>query len=93
MFKGILPGKRVSSTDFTNLTQLADIPLGKENVPNGSIGVQQPMGKPPKSGLSMGKKKKSAETKKNKAQQPEDKPDTDVAFDKLLVGLDRLQRS
>ncbi|KAJ2918485.1 hypothetical protein MD484_g1959, partial [Candolleomyces efflorescens] len=87
MFKGILPGKRVSSMDFTNLTQLADIPPGKENVPNGSIGVQQPMGKPPKSGLSMGKKKKTAETKKSKVQQPEDKPDTDVAFDKLLDDL------
>ncbi|KAG6373393.1 hypothetical protein JVT61DRAFT_6542 [Boletus reticuloceps] len=34
MFKGILPSKRLPSTEFTMVTSLDDISNGKENVPD-----------------------------------------------------------
>ncbi|KAF6759877.1 armadillo-type protein [Ephemerocybe angulata] len=89
MFKGILPSKRSPSMDFTVLTQLADVPPGKENLPNNSPPTY-PVGKPPKSGLTLGKKKKSnVEAKKQKEQKdkPLDVPETEEAFDRLLDDL------
>lgn len=85
MFKGILPSKRTPSMDFTVLTQLADLPPGKENLPNQSTPVY-PVSKPPKSGgLTLGKKKKSTVEGKKAKDLSVDVPDTEEAFDKLLV--------
>jgi len=85
MFKSILPSKRIPSSDFTMLTELADSapPIGKENHFNSSnalaVPVQSKTGKPGL--LSKGfPEKKRRDTKSND-------PSTEMnqAFDQLLV--------
>lgn len=85
MFKGILPSKRVVSSDFTFLTNLAvDVPAGKENQPTSGVQHSQiPATKVGKVGAAMSKKKRG-DAKKPK-DIPLEVPETNQAFDKLLV--------
>ncbi len=93
MFKGILPAKRISSSDFTMVTSLADVPAnGKENQPGGqpqlatvtkiarpataTKGFQQPY-----------EKKKKTESKGNVQPSGTVGPETNLAFDRLLVSI------
>ncbi|KAF9223697.1 hypothetical protein BS17DRAFT_781078 [Gyrodon lividus] len=46
MFKGILPSKRISSSEFTMVTSLGDISNGKENVPDPVVAVPPKPSKP-----------------------------------------------
>ena len=87
MFKGILPSKRATVSDFTVLTPLADVPPGKENVPqwNGQQSTTASKGGRA-GGLIQTKKKRSAS--KKRTEEPLDLPETNVAFDKLLVSSD-----
>ncbi|KIJ66900.1 hypothetical protein HYDPIDRAFT_149967 [Hydnomerulius pinastri MD-312] len=85
MFKGILPSKRIPSSEFTMVTSLGDISNGKENVPD-SVSVVPT--KPSKATLH----KDKAKHEKSKSA----KPSQDVtvepvvmnqAFDRLLDEL------
>ncbi|KAH6909192.1 armadillo-type protein [Coprinopsis sp. MPI-PUGE-AT-0042] len=82
MFKGILPSKRSSASDFTVLTPLD---VGKENLPwNGQTATTASKGGRA-GGLIQTKKKRSASKKRQ--EEPLDLPETNVAFDKLLDEL------
>jgi hypothetical protein len=93
MFKGILPAKRIPSTEFSMVTNLAEA-SGKENMPGGAVlpppskGTRQATAT---KGLGLGQpqdKKKRGDAKKGKVTpepQPLDAPDMNMAFDKLLV--------
>jgi hypothetical protein len=92
MFKGILPSKRVSSSDFTMVTPLLDI-NGKENLP----GVSAPFSAAQKSTKSVlvanktqiqiPEKKKRGEVKKGTDFKHQDVEGSGMnqAFDRLLV--------
>lgn len=88
MFKGILPSKRATSSDFTMVTPLLDT-NGKENLSD----VAAPQ-KNTRSALAANKvqmqvqeKKKREEVKKGKYNKDHDLegPGTNQAFDRLLV--------
>ncbi|KAF9243471.1 armadillo-type protein [Melanogaster broomeanus] len=85
MFKGILPSKRISSSEFTMLTSLGDISNGKENVPDPVAVVQA---KPPKGTLQ---KDKGKHEKSKSTNAPQGAPVEPVvmnqAFDQLLDEL------
>ena len=93
MFKGILPAKRIPSTDFTMITNLGD-PNGKENMPAGP-GPAAPLGSKATrqatlatKGLAQSQdKKRRGDTKKGKniSEQLLDGDGMNMAFDKLLV--------
>lgn len=93
MFKGILPSKRIVSSDFTMVTNFGDPGAnGKENQP----GTLPPPGalKGTKPALSMSKGFAQSYEKKRTETQDKDRP-TEVlgmnqAFDKLLVCLPTL---
>jgi hypothetical protein len=86
MFKGILPSKRTSASDFTVLTPLADANPGKENLPwNNQASTTASKGGRA-GGLIQTKKKRSASKKRQ--EEPLDLPETNLAFDKLLVSPD-----
>lgn len=74
MFKGILPSKRISTSEFTMVTSLGDISNGKENLPSDAV---QPA-KPPKAPANKSKSK----TPQNTTGEPQV---TSQAFEKLLV--------
>ena len=83
MFKGILPSKRLPSTEFTMVTSLGDISNGKENVPDP---VSTVPAKPSKVATYKDKakheKSKSVKTLQDFSVEP---IVTNQAFDKLLV--------
>ncbi|KAF9560498.1 hypothetical protein CPC08DRAFT_735855 [Agrocybe pediades] len=93
MFKGILPAKRVPSTDFTIITNLADV-HGKENQREvGSGHLQQPATNKSRTGSkgfmqSASSKRKKSSTKKSKEAPVVETPEVSgEAFDKLLDDL------
>ncbi|RDB25943.1 hypothetical protein Hypma_006681 [Hypsizygus marmoreus] len=93
MFKGILTGKRISSSDFTMVTNFGDS-NGKENVPGGAMAVppavksfkQAALGTKAKQPQD---KKKPTDTKsgKDSKEQLDDGVGMNMAFDKLLDDL------
>jgi hypothetical protein len=94
MFKGILPGRRQPSVDFTIITNLAD-GSGKENEPSG-----QPLAQPTATkqrSVSKGfmqsneKKAKKPDNKRSKSIPSPEVPISTEDFDKLLVSLPSLQ--
>ncbi|KAI0052305.1 hypothetical protein FA95DRAFT_1586737 [Auriscalpium vulgare] len=86
MFKSILPGKRISSTEFTMVTPvLADVAVnGKEN-----RDVLPPSVLAPKAAATKSNKPKFSDKSKRKKgdDAPLDRNDMDQAFDKLLDDL------
>jgi hypothetical protein len=81
MFRGILPSKRISSSEFTMITPLGDA-NGKENHPASGPPLLAKSFRPPMS------KPKSEKRKNNQAKAEEPQAEvfmTDKAFDKLLV--------
>jgi hypothetical protein len=94
MFKGILPSKRIASSDFTMVTP-PDI--GKENKPRPESQdvaklpgkLSRPQTAKPKSQLLdklMEKDSKKAKSKDHPAQEPG--PEMNEAFGQLLVSMD-----
>jgi len=91
MFKGILPAKRIPSTDFMMVTNLGD-PNGKENMPTGAA---VPLGSKAtrqatlaaKGLVQSQDKKRRGDAKKGKdmSEQVLDGDGMNLAFDKLLV--------
>ena len=83
MFKGILPSKRIPSTEFTMVTSLGDISNGKENVPDPVPAVPA---KPSKV-TALKDKAKHEKSKSMKALQDfsVEPVATNQAFDRLLV--------
>lgn len=78
MFKGILPLKRIPSSEFTMVTSLGDISNGKENIPDPVSAV------PAKPHKDKAKHEKSKSVKV--LQDPPVEPVvTNQAFDRLLV--------
>jgi len=95
MFKGILPARRVPSTDFTIITNLAD-GQGKENQPElGNHHPQMPATNKSRTASkgfmqSSSNKRKKTGTKRSKDTPVIDStPVSGEAFDKLLVGCSR----
>jgi hypothetical protein len=77
MFKGIMPGKRGDSAEFTMLTAATDAPVnGKEN-------VREPMRPSNRAVNGIKPKKSKAVNKQN--EEPREVIVMDQAFDKLLV--------
>ncbi|KAG6334491.1 hypothetical protein ID866_4602 [Astraeus odoratus] len=85
MFKGILPSKRISSSEFTMLTSLGDISNGKENLPTESANAVQ-TAKPSKAPPSKGKHDKSKPSKSSRETVVAPQA-MNQAFDKLLDEL------
>lgn len=84
MFKGILPSKRMPSTEFTMVTSLGDISNGKENVPDPVPAVPA---KPSKVTVHKDKAKHEKSKSLKALQDFTVEPVvTNQAFDKLLVG-------
>lgn len=90
MFKGILPSKRISSSDFTMVTNMGDL-TGKENLPGGPAplatkGTRQAL-LATKGHSQSQEKKKKGDAKKGKEikEQPADGAGMNMAFDRLLV--------
>ena len=90
MFKGILPSKRISSSEFTMVTNLGDLD-GKENLPGAttapaSKGIRKAMAAT-KGQAQLQDRKKQGDTKKHRNiyDQPTEGLGMNVAFDKLLV--------
>ncbi|KAF5327237.1 hypothetical protein D9619_004768 [Psilocybe cf. subviscida] len=90
MFKGILPGRRQPSVDFTIITNLADS-AGKENDPSGPSLAQPPTSK--QRSVSKGfmqsseKKPKKPDYKRSKSIPSPEPPISTEDFDKLLDDL------
>ncbi|KAG6853991.1 hypothetical protein C0991_011855 [Blastosporella zonata] len=87
MFKGILPSKRISSSDFTMVTPMGDF-NGKENLPTAAPSSKS--SKLPTKGQNQAtEKKKRGETKKTKDNQEpcSEGPSMNQAFDRLLDDL------
>ncbi|KAG6813958.1 hypothetical protein H0H92_005213 [Tricholoma furcatifolium] len=87
MFKGILPSKRLSASDFTMVTPMADV-YGKENLPTAP--PPAPKASKPAKGQTQGteKKKRNDIKKTNDTQeQPMSGPAMNQAFDRLLDDL------
>ncbi|KAH7913769.1 armadillo-type protein [Hygrophoropsis aurantiaca] len=85
MFKGILPSKRISSSEFTMVTNLGESGLnGKENVPDSN--QPGPLPKPNKSSQQKNAGKVYEKSKPTKALQDEPAM-MNHAFDKLLDDL------
>ncbi|KAG7451301.1 uncharacterized protein BT62DRAFT_926976 [Guyanagaster necrorhizus] len=93
MFKGILPTKRISSSDFTMVTSLADVPPnGKENQPGGQpqLATVTKIARPAtatKGFQQPHEKKKKTESKVNVQPSGTVGPETNIAFDRLLDDL------
>ncbi|KAG5646973.1 hypothetical protein DXG03_001696 [Asterophora parasitica] len=87
MFKGILPSKRISSSDFTIVTPMGDL-NGKENLPT-AVPNTAKSSKATMKGHGQLDKKKHKENKKGKEMQdvPSDGPAMNQAFDRLLDDL------
>ncbi|KAF8071848.1 armadillo-type protein [Lyophyllum atratum] len=88
MFKGILPSKRISSSDFTMVTTLGDL-NGKENLPTAAPQVAKNTKLAPKGQGQAVEKKKRGDNKKPKEvlEQQSDGPTMIQAFDRLLDDL------
>ncbi|KAJ3505341.1 hypothetical protein NLJ89_g7475 [Agrocybe chaxingu] len=89
MFKGILPARRVPSTDFTILTNLVDN-NGKENqpfLPSTMQAAATKSRKVSKGFMATTEKKKKPESRKTKDSQIEEIDISPQAFDKLLDDL------
>ncbi|KAG6910845.1 hypothetical protein DXG01_007160 [Tephrocybe rancida] len=87
MFKGILPSKRISSSEFTMVTPMGDF-NGKENLP--TVAPSSKNSKLAAKVQNQGtEKKKRGDTKKGKdvQEQPSEGPAMNQAFDKLLDDL------
>ncbi|KAF5382020.1 hypothetical protein D9615_004437 [Tricholomella constricta] len=86
MFKGILPSKRISSSDFTMITTLGDL-NGKENLPTPTPQtVKGPKATNKGQGQGLDKKKRGDNKKVKETQDvPTDGPAMNQAFDRLLV--------
>lgn len=93
MFKGILPSKRISSSDFTMITNLGDLNVnGKENVaaiPPASKSARPALSKT-KAPTQLYEKKRKADGKKGKITRDQigaeqEGPGMNQAFDRLLV--------
>jgi len=89
MFKSILPSKRVPSTDFSIITNLAD-GQGKENLPTQPQIPATKARSVNKGFMQTHEKKKKAEPKRSKDVSPPETPITGEAFDKLLVSCRKL---
>lgn len=96
MFKGILPSKRISSSDFTMIAGpgIGDVPqFGKEIQNKPEIIPQQTVLKPGKPAKGFGKSNEKQKTLKTKEKGKEGKDQsgepvmTEEAFDKLLVRM------
>ncbi|KAK0446253.1 armadillo-type protein [Armillaria borealis] len=93
MFKGILPAKRISSSDFTMVTSLADVPAnGKENQPGGQPQLATVTKIARQATATKGfqqpyEKKKKTESKGNVQPSGTVGPETNLAFDRLLDDL------
>ncbi|KAL4066928.1 armadillo-type protein [Scleroderma yunnanense] len=85
MFKGILPSKRISSSEFTMVTSLGDISNGKENLPADSANTVQ-VNKPSKVPQTKGKHEKSKSAKVSQ-DAPAEPQAMNQAFDQLLDEL------
>jgi hypothetical protein len=90
MFKGILPSKRVSTSDFAMITPLLDL-NGKENLPGAGVpptqrNTRSALG-PNKAQLHVQEKKKYGDFNNGKECQSLDLegPGMNQAFDRLLV--------
>lgn len=85
MFKGILPSKRISSSEFTMVTSLGDISNGKENLPadpaNTSLGNKPLKALQPK---TKHEKSKSAKVPQDAITEPQG---MNQAFDQMLDEL------
>ncbi|KAH9481746.1 GTPase-binding protein rid1 [Psilocybe cubensis] len=89
MFKGILPARRVPSTDFTIITTLAD-PDGKENQPTLTVQTNLPATNKSRSaskGFMRSQRKKNTDSKRSKESPVAPAPVSGEAFDKLLDDL------
>jgi hypothetical protein len=86
MFKAILPSsKRISSSDFTMITNPGDPLSGKENLPdNNAVTTVTKSGKGTHKGNSKQEKLKTVKVSQDLVVEP---VVMNKAFDKLLVGL------
>ncbi|KAF8843694.1 hypothetical protein BDN67DRAFT_944797 [Paxillus ammoniavirescens] len=85
MFKGILPSKRISSSEFTMVTSLGDISNGKENVPDPVAAVPP---KPTKATLHRDKgRNENSKSRKASQDAPVEPVVMNQAFDQLLDEL------
>jgi len=90
MFKGIIPSKRISNSEFSMITNIVD-QTSKENYPNGLASApptKTTFGNP--SNMAKPEKKKKNEHKKAPASEEFElvndvPPDMNADFDKLLV--------
>jgi hypothetical protein len=100
MFKGILPSKRIASSDFTMITNLGDLVAnGKENVGAQAVPLAPKSARPAlsttKGSTQLYEKKRKADAKKgkvNREQTEEEGPSMNQAFDRLLVSQVRLSK-
>ncbi len=86
MFKAILPAKRMVSSDFTMMTPLDTTINDKENQP-GATKNSRPSATTTKSFIQAYEKKKKSDSKAYEQSEALAGPETNQAFDKLLVRL------